>query len=305
MFGFRDVEIVREVVRAGGFRAAAQRSGLSQSAISARVAALEKRLGLTLFDRVGRQVRLSMAGRRFLEEAERLIQSRDRIVQELTQSSGLNGTIRIGVAETIVHTILTSMLNSLRRDHGNVRFELSVDTSEQLARKLVDDELDIAILMPEYQPRDSLATPLKPITLDWYAREGMVPTARPLAISELAAYPVVTFPKRTTPYRQLEQLFASSQVAAPVLHGSASLFTVLHLVGDGFGIGLLPTRMAEAVGRAREQEKQLVRLPVQDEARVPDLNFVVCHLPARNREAGELITAAACEADQNDPIIRS
>ncbi|MFD1378296.1 LysR substrate-binding domain-containing protein [Fodinicurvata halophila] len=133
----------------------------------------------------------------------------------------------------------------------------------------------------------------------------MVPASRPLAIAELAAYPVVTFPKSTTPYRQLEQLFASSQVAAPVLHGSASLFTVLHLVGDGFGIGLLPTRMAEAVGQAREQEKRLVRLPVRDEARVPDLNFVVCYLPARNREAGELITAAAREADQNDPYTRS
>src|SRR5690606_19962259 len=203
MFGFRDIEIVREVVRAGGFRAAAQRHGLAQSAISARIAALERRLGVSLFDRVGRQVRLSTAGRRFLEEAERLIRTRDRIVKELTQKSGLNGTVRIGVAETIVHTILPDMLNRLHRQHETVRFELSVDTSEQLSRRLVEDVIDIAILLRESQPKGSVAAALRPIEIDWYAGPAIAEPAQPLSIAELATYPIVTFPKGTSPYSQV------------------------------------------------------------------------------------------------------
>lgn len=298
MFGFRDIEIVREVVRAGGFRAAAQRTGLAQSAISARIAALEKRLGVKVFDRVGRQVRLSAAGRRLLEEAEKLIHNRDRIVQEMTQKSGLNGTVRIGVAETIVHTILTRMLNLLHAEHATVRFELSVDTSEQLARKLVEDDLDIVIILRESQPRGSISTPLKPVELDWYASTAVALPGHPLSVAELATYPIVTFPKGTPPYSQIEQLFSGSDIAAPILHGSASLSTVLHLVGDGFGVGVLPCRMVEArpLGAAASAR----RLPTLPEAHVADLDFVVAYFRERNKEPGEIITRAAVSADQND-----
>ncbi|WP_163264786.1 LysR family transcriptional regulator [Chelativorans alearense] len=298
MFGFRDVEIVHAVVRAGGFRAAAQRLGLAQSAISARIAALEKRLGVRLFDRVGRQVRLSPAGRRFLEEADRLVHSRDRIVQEITQTSGLNGTVRIGVAETIVHTILTAMLKRLRREHAHVRFELSVDTSEQLANKLVEDEIDVAILLRDLQPRDVVAAPLRPIALGWYASDRLPRPAAPLTLAELAAHPIVTFPKGTPPYKQVERLFTGSVGDAPILHGSASLSTVLHLVADQFGIGVLPCRMATShqLGAA----DHIQQLEVEPCAAPEDLNFVVAYFPERNREAGRIISEAALEADQND-----
>jgi len=300
MFGFKDVEIVKAVVRAGGFRAAAQRLNLAQSAISTRIAALEKRLGLTLFDRVGRQVRLSSAGRRFLEEADRLVQSRDRIVQELTQTSGLNGTVRIGVAETIVHTILTQMLKRLRQDHPHVRFELSVDTSEQLARKLSDDELDVAILLRELQPRGVVGTALRPVELGWYASTAMPDRNRAWTLQELAEHPIVTFPKGTLPYKQVERLFAGAISEPPVLHGSASLSTVLHLVADQFGIGVLPRRIAAShpLGAA----EHIRRIDVEPEAEPQELNFIVIYFPERNREAGTIITEAATQADQIDRV---
>ncbi len=303
MFGFRDVEIVQAVVRAGGFRAAAQRYGLAQSAISSRIATLEKRLGIRLFDRVGRQVRLSPAGRRFLEEAERLVRNRDRIVQELTEASGLGGTVRIGVAESIVHTILSPMLNRLRQDHSHVRFELSVDTSDQLARNLVEDQLDIAIMMRELQPRGAVAAPLRPIKLGWYASSKMTEPAAPLTLEELAKHPIVTFPKGTPPYSQIERLFSSSDFEAPVMHGSASLSTVLHLVADQFGIGVLPQRIATShqFGAA----EHIRQLPVEPAAKAQDLNFVVAYFAERNHEAGQIITAAALEADQIDLENRS
>ncbi|WP_274425145.1 LysR family transcriptional regulator [Chelativorans sp. YIM 93263] len=304
MFGFRDIEIVREIVRAGGFRAAAQRSGLAQSAISTRIAALEKRLGIVLFDRVGRQVRLSSCGRRFLEEADRLIQTRDRIIQELTRKGGLNGTVRIGVAETIVHTFLTTMLNLLRVGHETVRFELSVDTSEQLSRKLVEDEIDVGILLRESLPKGAVSTPLQPIELGWYASSAIPLPPEPLTIAELAGHPVVTFSKGTTPFEQIERLLSQADGAPPVLHGSASLSTVMHLVADGFGIGVVPTRMVEAADPLGLGER-IRRLPTRPEAHIQNLQFVAAYFHERNHKAGEVITAAAVEADQIDLKKRS
>ncbi|MGR3543516.1 MAG: helix-turn-helix domain-containing protein, partial [Paracoccus sp. (in: a-proteobacteria)] len=64
MFGFRDLAIIRAIARHGGFRAASDSLGLAQSAISRRVRHLEDRMGMTIFQRDGRGVRLTAAGRR-------------------------------------------------------------------------------------------------------------------------------------------------------------------------------------------------------------------------------------------------
>lgn len=296
MFDLRDVEIVQDIVRAGGFRAAAQKYGLSQSAISTRISGLERRLGVKLFDRVSRQVRLSAAGRRFLDEASRLLVARDRVVQELTSESGLSGTIRIGVSETIVHTFLTPMLNHLKEGHGNVRFELSVDTSEQLSRKLLDDEIDVAILLRELMPETAVSTPLLPVGIGWYCAKSMKMPGHPLTLAELGVFPIVTFPKSTPPHREVARLLSGPELAAPELHGSTSLLTVRHLVAGGFGIGILPISMAEATSFG----DSLRPITVSEEAQLPALNFVVAYLPDRNRIIGEVVTQAALKFDHTD-----
>jgi DNA-binding transcriptional LysR family regulator len=307
MFELKDVEILQDIVRAGGFRAAAQKYGLSQSAISNRVLALEKRLGIQLFDRGKRQVRLTPVGRRFLEEAQRLSAARDRLVQEITRPGGLSGTIRIGVAETIVHTILSELLNQLKLAHQRVRFELSVDTSRQLGAALADDRLDVVIMLRECVPNGAAVVPLSPQPLGWYesaaassaSGDGFSDT--PLGLRDLAARTIVTFPKATPPFRELEAILAAPDLPQPDLHGSASLSTVIHLVADGFGIGVLPVRMAEA----DPFRSGIRRLRVEEAAVLSALRFVVAYMPERNREVGEEVAAKALACDQSDLEKRS
>lgn len=309
MFELKDVEILQDIVRAGGFRAAAAKYGLSQSAISNRVLALEKRLGIQLFDRGRRQVRLTPVGRRFLEEAQRLSAARDRLIQEITRPGGLSGTIRIGVAETIVHTILSELLNQLKCAHQRVRFELSVDTSRELGLALADDGLDVAIMLRESVPSGAAVVSLQRQPLGWYGaasnKDGedgdKGETGEPLTLTDLARQTIVSFPKGTPPFRELEGLLAAPDLPPPDLHGSASLSTVLHLVADGFGIGVLPVRIAEAdLFRSRIRP-----LKVVDGARLSALRFVVAYMPDRNREVGEEVAAVARACDQNDLERRS
>jgi DNA-binding transcriptional LysR family regulator len=296
MFEFKDIEILQDIVKAGGFRAAAQKYNLSQSAISSRVSALEKKLGMMLFDRSNRQVRLTAAGRRFLEEAQRLSRARDRIWQEFTHPEHLSGTVRIGVAETIVHTILTGMLNKLKNDYPDVRFELSVDTSGQLATALADDALDVAILLRESLPQGAVAAALKPVRLGWFCAESMTLPDDPLSVADLAGHAIVTFPKGTPPFREIERIFSAPDISPPALHGSASLSTVKHLVGDGFGIGVLPTLMV----KNSVWKEHIKVISVQPEAALSDLHFVIGFYPERNREIGEAVIEAARLFDHYD-----
>lgn len=293
MFGFRDIEIIRAIVRQGGFRAASDATGLAQSAISRRVRHLEDRMGVTLFERDGRGVRLTAAGRRLVEETEVLVAQRDRILGELTQGV-IAGVVRLGVAETITHTVLPRMLTDLRGRHPLLRFEISVDTSEKMSQMLVDDELDVAILMRDQAPRGINLTPLPPVGLGWYAAPQHFTLPRPAGIDDLAALPIVSFPKTTLPHRRVVELLSPGRRQAATVHGSASLATVLHLVGQGFGVGTIPHDIVAAWPHAGIEE-----IEVLPEARLPDLDFAICYMPERNEKIGKEVTRAAVEAAAN------
>ena len=293
MFGFRDIDIIRAIVRHGGFRAASDATGLAQSAISRRVRHLESRMGISIFERDGRGVRLTAAGRRLVEEAEILMAQRDRILGELTQGV-MAGVVRLGVAETMTHTILPRLLTDLRARHPQLRFEISVDTSEQMAQMLSGDDLDVAILMRDQAPRGIHLTPLPPVTLGWFASPVHFSLPSPAGIDDLAAQPIVSFPKTTLPHRRVLDLLSPGRRQAVAVHGSASLATVLHLVGQGFGIGTIPHDIVRAWPHAGIEE-----IRTRPEARLPDLDFAICYMPERNDEIGRELTRAAIEAGSN------
>ena len=305
MFGFRDIEVLRAIVEAGGFRAAAARTGASQSAMSTRVAALERRLGVRLFDRGGRGVRLTPSGRHLLDEADRLAEARDRVVRELAGDVGLHGTVQLGVAETIVHTMLTPLLGRLRGAHPAVRFELAVDTSAELARQLDDGVLDVAILLEDAVPGHASRRPLAPIPVGWYASAAAVRDPAPASLEALARESIVTYPRTTTPYRQLERLFDAMETP-PLLHGSASLSTVRHLVAQGFGIGILPCAMVRDAPPWPDGVRPLVTC---EAARPAPLAFVVAWLAGGGEGTGKTVADAASRIDgardRSDAEIRS
>ena len=253
MFGLRDVEVLREVVRRGGFRAAAAALGLSQSAVSNRIMALERALGVALFDRSRRKAELTVQGRRFLEEATRLIELRDRIAAPYAAGESA-GTLRLGVAETIVHTRMGDLLRRLARHSPELRIELAVESSPRLARMLSERALDLTVLMTPFVPPDANARRFGLFELGWYVARADA-DAGVLDAHALAQRPIVTFARETLPYREVARLLSDPDLAPPLLHGSASLATVLTMVIEGMGVGTLPRAMAAAAatdGRIRE-----------------------------------------------------
>ena len=293
MFDIRDVEIVRMVVRYGGFRAAAAQLRLSQSAVSARIAALEDRLGVELFDRKKRRGSLSPAGRTFLDQTARLTEMRDRIISSLAQETGFAGTIRIGVAETIVHTWLPRMMTLIHERFPSLRIELAVDTSPTLSAKLLEDELDVAVMMEELVPARATSHFVFATAIDWFAASSAAIGHERLTVTDLAGWPIVTFPKGTIPYRNLETIFSTADLPTlPLLHGCASLSAALHLVLTDFGIGVLPISMVAAevaAGRIRA-------LDTDAAARPAALRFCFTHMATLEKPVVEALLVAAQQA---------
>lgn len=156
---------------------------------------------------------------------------------------------------------------------------------------LVDDALDVAILMRDLAPRGVNLTPLQPVGLGWYVAPQHFTLPSPAGIDDLAALPIISFPKTSLPHRRVVELLSPGRRQAATVHGSASLATVLHLVGQGFGIGTIPHDLVAAWPHAGIEE-----IAVRPEARLPDLDFAICYVTERNEKIGKEVARAAVEA---------
>lgn len=142
MRGTADLETFVAVVEAGGFSTAARRLGLSQPAVSRRVAALERRLGTQLLSRIGRRVRLTPAGSDLHERCRPLLSELRRIEREASARDAASGVLRVTAPPALARRLIVPRLPELRARHPEMRVVL--DTSERYA-DLAAGGFDVAL----------------------------------------------------------------------------------------------------------------------------------------------------------------
>jgi DNA-binding transcriptional LysR family regulator len=131
------------------FRRAAERLHMAQPPLSSQIRALEAGLGLRLFERSTRSVRLTAAGQVFLVEARTVLLAAERAEQTVrTASQGLTGTLRIGVLAPAATPSLARILRSYRLKYPGILFSLFELTSTEQLQRLRADQLDVGLLRP-------------------------------------------------------------------------------------------------------------------------------------------------------------
>ncbi|MCL4369900.1 MAG: LysR substrate-binding domain-containing protein, partial [Chloroflexi bacterium] len=138
------------VARLRSFTKAAEELCLTQPAVSAQVARLEKRLKTKLIDRLGRYIYLTEAGRllySYAQQVERLctlLEEAEQAVSEL--ETELSGKLAVGASTTIAIYMLPPLLAEFKRLHPKVEFALAVGTSRGIMAELVNNTHDFALL---------------------------------------------------------------------------------------------------------------------------------------------------------------
>ncbi|MFG1357897.1 LysR substrate-binding domain-containing protein [Xanthobacter pseudotagetidis] len=126
---------------------AAQRLHMTQSAVSASVAALEATCGVPLFHRVGRRIELTAAGRAFLPEARAIL---DRVaVAEtvLADVSGLRrGRLRLHASQTIANYWLGPLLHRFHALYPEIALEVAIGNSTQVTQAVTEGEADLGFV---------------------------------------------------------------------------------------------------------------------------------------------------------------
>ena len=124
------------IARHGTFARAADAVGLTQSAVSLQVKALEDEFGVQLFDRTRRQPTLTEAGRIVLARAEEVLALYDRIPDALSDERSLAGRLRVGAVQTALSGPVPDALVLLRRAHPRLRVHVAAGMSAELARRV-------------------------------------------------------------------------------------------------------------------------------------------------------------------------
>jgi DNA-binding transcriptional LysR family regulator len=157
------------VHQANGFTRAAEQLHLTQSAVSHQIRRLEELVGRPLFRRTTRRLSLTADGEDFLRHAERILQAQDALAQHF-RCSPIEGTVRFGVPESFMREGLPQLLHQFSRSCPNVRLEVSVGLTLDVATMLRERELDLAVVVSVSGTTEGAL--LRRMPLVWAAAEG-------------------------------------------------------------------------------------------------------------------------------------
>ncbi|PYM17284.1 MAG: LysR family transcriptional regulator [Candidatus Rokuibacteriota bacterium] len=144
---FRQLEIVLAVARAKSFTRAAESLHVSQSTLSQHVLELERELDARLFDRLGRTVTLTEAGRLLEEHATRLVATLASARRTLDGLKGLErGSLVIGASTTPGIYVLPSIVAAFKRRYPGIDVSLHIANSQVIEERIRADEVDLGVV---------------------------------------------------------------------------------------------------------------------------------------------------------------
>jgi LysR family hydrogen peroxide-inducible transcriptional activator len=250
-----------ETADAGSVSRAARQLGLSQPSLTLQIQRLERHLGTRLFQRQGRGVALTDAGKALYPRARKILgdirATEDAVRREGAEQST---TLTIGAIPTIAPYILPDALRRLRARDPELRVELREDYSASVAKLLLDGALDVAIAALPY-PFEHLDTEVLGADRLLVAVPAHHPSVRAgrITLAQLRDAPAVTLDPMHCLGDQVAGFCSSHDVNPSVVCRSSQLATVLELVGAGVGVSIVP-----AIAAARHNTPECAYVPLAE-----------------------------------------
>ncbi|HPQ95006.1 MAG: LysR family transcriptional regulator [Thiothrix sp.] len=237
-----------EVAHHKSFSLAAETLFITQPAISKRITALETSLGVRLFNRIGRRVSLTEAGRALLPRMQALrteIEDIRRFASNL--SGGINGLLTMGTSHHIGLHRLPAVLQSFKAHYPDVQLDIHFEDSEQACHAIERGDLELAVVtLPERAPPQLEVRPL------WIDHLHLVASTRhplaqmlPIDLGTLMRFPCILPSRDTYTFHILQRSLEPLGLKPEVQMSTNYLETLKMLVSSGFGWSLLPHTMLD------------------------------------------------------------
>ena len=244
MDDWNDARLVLAVSRTGSLTAAAKELRVDHSTVFRRLAALEARLGLSLFERgPGGAYQPTTAGVRAALAAERMEDEALGLARDLAgQDRRLTGRLRVTCSETLAYRLLTRHIARFQGRHPGIVVELVVDSRVlNLSRR----EADVALRVARPREGDLWGRKLADVAWTVYGAAGYLAEVPPLASpADLGDHPLIGWEEGTAGINAADWL-ADAAPAASVVYRTNSLVNQLVAARTGIGLAVLPCYLGD------------------------------------------------------------
>lgn len=233
------------------FTRAAEHERIAQPSLSQQIRKLEDELGVRLFDRLGRRIRLTDFGERFRDRARRILAEVDGVRSEVDEFLGLRrGSVSVGAIPTVAPYLLPPALARFRQICPQVEVHVKEDLTHSLLEQLTSGRLDLGILSLPVRHPALVTLPLleEPMSLAVPRSHPLWKRRRKVTLRELANEPFLLLREGHCFREDVLRTCNRLRVTPNVVFEAGQLETLIAMVGTGVGVTLLP-RMARAAAR--------------------------------------------------------
>jgi LysR family hydrogen peroxide-inducible transcriptional activator len=260
------------VAETGSFSRAAERCYVSQPSLSQQIIKLEQEVGQPLFDRAGRRVMLTQAGKMLVEHARTILMTVENATKQL-KSAGEDVSVRlsVGVIPTIGPYILPKVIGNFLKSRPNIDLVIQEDYTQRLITALCEGEIDIAIMaLPINNDQLAVETLGTDALLLALPRGHKLTKKRRVKTADVRDERFVLINEMHCLGEQVASFCRQHEFQPGVVCRSAQISTVQALVELDQGISILP-----AMARDNHRSSRLVYCEFGDEK--PSRTIVAAH----------------------------
>ena len=244
------------IAELGSFSEAAERLHLTQPAVSKRIASLEQQLNVRLFDRLGREVSLTEAGRALLPRAYQILNVLDDTRRALTNLNGeISGRLTLATSHHIGLHRLPPLLRAFTRAHPQVALDIQFLDSEVAYEEVLHGRAELAVITLAPETREPVhAVAVWDDPLDFVAApEHPLARSQAISLADVAHHPAVFPGGNTFTHHIVRRLFEAQRLTPNIAMSTNYLETIKMMVSIGLAWSVLPRTMLD---------DQVARLPL-------------------------------------------
>src|SRR5690625_5182124 len=267
----RQLEYFMEVCKELHFTRAAENLNIAQPTLSQQIKSLEDKVGIPLFDRIGKRIALTEAGRILLNHSQRVFYEIDQAQAALRDLNGLQiGNLTVGSLYSCVNYLLTPAILKFKQLYPNVELSILGLRNEEIINSLHENKLDLGITFLPIEDKEMKAIPLFTEELSL-----AVPLDHPLAKEQevdmrvLGDVPVISLPESYFLRKMIDAYCTEIGITLKPIIELSTLESLVQMVAEGVGITILPEPYLDFLSNSR-----VVKVSLQNPTPYRKIGFI-------------------------------
>lgn len=224
------------------FTNAAKELGYAQSTVTAQIQQLEDELQIQLFERIGKKIHITDAGKQFLPYAQRILLLSEQAVRRPDSETPVSGTLRLGIVESLQNHELAGLLHRYRRTCPLVNVIVKASDCQTLTDLLLKNELDIMYLFDtRIRQEEFISAYEAPVPMYFTVPCGHPLTKNPdAALKDILTFPFMETERHLSFGREFNHFLAQKGFTLHSCLEVGNPDIIVQLIKNGDGISWLP-----------------------------------------------------------------